>query len=208
MSATEQLAGLLATGAGTSLDTGVVEVVTDASHVQVDIGERSVPAFMPSSLAGAASVGSTVLLLVQQDTHIVLDVTSGAWIGEVRMLATATIPAGWLLCDGSTFSAATYPLLNTLLGGTTLPDFRDRFPVGKSATKALRSTGGSATITEAQLPEHDHGGVPERTTATYVASYGATFHGITSTDVATDTAGSGDDYWQPYYAVNYIIKAA
>lgn len=36
-----------------------------------------------------------------------------------------TVPP-YLLCDGSTFSAGTYPQLNTILGGTTLPDFRGR----------------------------------------------------------------------------------
>lgn len=36
-----------------------------------------------------------------------------------------TIPP-FLLCDGTTFSAVTYPYLNTILGGNTLPDYRGR----------------------------------------------------------------------------------
>jgi hypothetical protein len=32
----------------------------------------------------------------------------------------------FLLCDGSTFSSVTYPILNGILGGNTLPDFRGR----------------------------------------------------------------------------------
>lgn len=55
-------------------------------------------------------------------------------VGEYWDDAGATVPA-WvavctvppaLLCDGSTFSAVTYPLLNKRLGGTTLPDARGR----------------------------------------------------------------------------------
>lgn len=41
------------------------------------------------------------------------------WIGFCSV-------APWLLCDGSTFSAVTYPILSQILGGTTLPDFRGR----------------------------------------------------------------------------------
>lgn len=40
-------------------------------------------------------------------------------------IQNCTVPP-YLLCDGSTFSAVTYPYLNVKLGGTTLPDFRGR----------------------------------------------------------------------------------
>ncbi len=42
-----------------------------------------------------------------------------AWV------TACTVPP-YLLCDGSAFSAVTYPYLNTKLGGTTLPDLRGR----------------------------------------------------------------------------------
>jgi len=42
-----------------------------------------------------------------------------AWI-------TACTKPPWLLCNGGTFSAVTYPYLNAKLGGTTLPDARGR----------------------------------------------------------------------------------
>jgi len=55
-------------------------------------------------------------------------------IGSYLDLAVSTVPAWissctvppYLLCDGSVFSAVTYPVLNTKLGGTTLPDARGR----------------------------------------------------------------------------------
>jgi hypothetical protein len=54
------------------------------------------------------------------------------WSGSI-----ATIPTGWLLCNGSS--------------GT--PDLRDRFITGAGSTYAVASTGGSANAT---LPVHSH----------------------------------------------------
>lgn len=89
-------------------------------------------------------------------------------VGSMLMWPTATPPTGWLICDGSTFSAANYPLLNTLLGGNTLPDMRDRNAVGASGTKTVKSTGGAATftLTTTQLPAHTHTGPSHTHTAT------------------------------------------
>lgn len=57
-------------------------------------------------------------------------------VGSYMDIASASMPLWiqnctkppYLLCDGSTFSAVTYPALATFLGGTTLPDFRGRAP--------------------------------------------------------------------------------
>lgn len=51
-------------------------------------------------------------------------------VGMVVMWPVATIPTGWLELDGSTFSGVTYPDLQTVLGGTTLPDTRGYFVRG------------------------------------------------------------------------------
>lgn len=40
-------------------------------------------------------------------------------------VSNCTVPP-YLICDGTTFSAVTYPRLNTILGGNTLPDLRGR----------------------------------------------------------------------------------
>ena len=72
-------------------------------------------------------------------------------IGSVMGLETATPPAGYLLLDGNSFSGVSYPDLASYLGGTTLPDYRGKFLVGRLAADAqfgtLGATGGSKTTT-------------------------------------------------------------
>jgi hypothetical protein len=48
-------------------------------------------------------------------------------IGTVIQFAGSALPTGYLVCDGSTFSAVQYPKLNTVLGGNVLPDLRGQF---------------------------------------------------------------------------------
>ena len=50
-------------------------------------------------------------------------------IGEIRA-SIGTPDGNWLLCNGSSFSQSDYPKLYNLLGGTTLPDFRELIPIG------------------------------------------------------------------------------
>jgi len=90
--------------------------------------------------------------------------------GVVALYAGATPPTGWLFCDGTAVSRATYDDLFAAIGVTwgagngsttfNIPDFRDRVPVGKSAGKALASTGGAEThtLTTGQMPAHSHNG--------------------------------------------------
>ena len=58
-----------------------------------------------------------------------------AWI------TACTVPPA-LACIGGTFSAVTYPLLNAILGGTTLPDTRGRARFALNAGTARMLTGG------------------------------------------------------------------
>lgn len=48
-----------------------------------------------------------------------------------------TPPSGWFIQDGSTFDAATYPLLAAHLGGNTLPDMRGIVPRGLDSGRGL-----------------------------------------------------------------------
>jgi microcystin-dependent protein len=96
----------------------------------------------------------------------------------------ASIPTNWALCDGT--------------NGT--PDLRDRFIVGYSASKAINTTGGSATasgstdatvLTTAQIPVHSH-------TATdsghshVVAKYAGGLQGGANLQTTSSKYGGGD----------------
>lgn len=64
--------------------------------------------------------------------------------GCMSMLPGSSVPSGWLLCDGSAKSRTTYSALFSTIGtaygagdGSTtfnLPDMRQRFPLGKTAS--------------------------------------------------------------------------
>lgn len=124
-------------------------------------------------LAGSM-LGNTARLDGQQTTQIT---SSGAstrldgliFPGAIILSPFATVPAGWLLCNGQVVLRATYPDLFAAIGtsfnsgGETasqfrVPDMRDRLPMGASATKVLAATGGSETVTlsTANLPSHSH----------------------------------------------------
>jgi len=83
-------------------------------------------------------------------------------VGVITAYWGTAAPAGWLICNGSSFSAATYPALAAFLGGTTLPNLKGRMLVGIDAAQTefdtLGETGGSktASITSANLPTHTH----------------------------------------------------
>jgi hypothetical protein len=199
-------------------------------------------------------------------------------VGSIKAYAGAAAPTGWILCDGTAVVSGTHPELYALCA--TTPDLRGRFALGKAASgtgSTLLGTGGSTTITEANLPSHTHAntltnnavtsgsGSPHQHanvltytggtvfaehphthtmtnnyTSTYTngngnyytegntiasqsiqtgnnsastsiglsnANESAHTHSVTSNVTITNGAiGSGTDYYQPFVAVNYIIK--
>ena len=114
---------------------------------------------------------------------------SGANLTGIEGIPTATIvpwssasvPTGFLECNGQTVSRSTYADLFAIVGTTygagdgsstfAVPDLQDNVAVGKSNNKALASTGGAntvqssgnvggstanATLSIAQLASHSH----------------------------------------------------
>jgi len=116
---------------------------------------------------------------------------SAANITGIEGIPTATIvpwsdssiPAGYLECNGSAVSRATYSALFAIIGTTygsgdgsttfNVPDLQDNVTISKSGTKNLGSTGGAntvsatgnvggstanATLSTSQLASHTHSG--------------------------------------------------
>ena len=55
------------------------------------------------------------------------------------MWAIVTPPTNYLVCDGSTFSAVTYPTLFSVLGTTTLPNLAGVFVKGYDGTRTINT---------------------------------------------------------------------
>lgn len=113
--------------------------------------------------------------------------------GDLKAVAYANTPAGWLECNGQAVSRTTFANLFTAIGtmygagnGSTtfnVPDLRDRAIIGASVTKPLASAGGfeTTTLSTGNLPAHTHS-----MAHTHDMSHG---HGNTSTESATHNHG-------------------
>jgi len=102
--------------------------------------------------------------------------------GTIVPWSDASIPAGFLECNGQAVSRSTYAALFAIIGTTygagngsttfAVPDLQDNVAVSKSPTKNLASTGGTntvsstgnvggstanATLSTSQLASHNHG---------------------------------------------------
>lgn len=93
--------------------------------------------------------------------------TSERWNpGDLRLTARASAAPGWVLLQGQSVLRSAYPNLYALWGTTygavdgshfTLPDARDRFPVGAGSSYTLGTTGGG-TANLSHTHPHSHGG--------------------------------------------------
>lgn len=127
-------------------------------------------------------------------------------------VTACTVPP-WLACDASSFSAVTYPLLNTLLGGTTLPDSRGsmratlnggtgRITAASSGvdgnTRFARGGEDAVTLNGNQIPSHAHdnivtdpGHLHHYSKPTGSSSAGGQSGGQITNDSDTDTQTTG-----------------
>ncbi|MEE4377891.1 MAG: tail fiber protein [Candidatus Competibacteraceae bacterium] len=97
---------------------------------------------------------------------------SEPFVAEIRIFAGNFAPRGWAFCDGQLLpvsqNTALFSLIGTTYGGdgrstTALPDLQGRAPMqpgrGPGLTdRRLGQRGGveMVTLTEAQMPNHDH----------------------------------------------------
>lgn len=88
-------------------------------------------------------------------------------VGGLTMWTGATVPTGWLKCDGSAVSRNTYNALFSVISTTygagdgvltfNLPNLQQRFPIGSGlSVGGLGSTGGAFNHTHTG-PSHTHG---------------------------------------------------
>jgi hypothetical protein len=164
------------------------------------------PAFtgVPTAPTAAAGTNTTQIATTAFVQTVIPSGVIVMWSGSI-----ATIPSGWLLCNGSS--------------GT--PDLRDRFVVGAGTTYAVAATGGSAnatlvshthtaTVTD---PGHLHTAVvtfpggPNQLAPSGQSfnAGGSTATAVTGITVANSTEGSSatNANLPPYYALAYIMKA-
>lgn len=141
--------------------------------------------------------------------------------GDLKWSASATPTMGWLLCNGQAASRTTYAALFAVIGTTygagdstttfNVPDMKDFFMVGVSATKPLGSTGGEAehVLTLAEMPAHRHtftgrNLASEGTDNTPLLPIVDDDYGSTQTSVSTDIRGSDQGHnnlppWKAFY---------
>ena len=163
---------------------GAIERVFDGRYVLVDV-----PNSVITQGEGSGLDADTVQTQTPDD--IVPPGVIVMWSGSI-----AEIPTGWSLCDGT--------------DGT--PDLTDRFVVGAGSSYAIGDSGGadSVTLTESEMPEHDHFVPGDTNTAgadedfvTYQAN-----SGDRTDQRITDPAGGDEPHENrpPYYALAYIMK--
>jgi len=199
---------ILADGAGAGA------AVTDFTST---ISNLSSPVMTGTPTAPTAAIGTDSTQIAT--TAFVKDIIpSGVillWSGS-----TGSIPAGWVLCDGT----------------NSTPDLRDRFVVGAGSTYAVGATGGadSVTLTTSQIPSHNHtatstssvsdpghshtftgtapsGGTGDssRIAEPFTRTTSSATTGIsvsTSTSIGNTGGGGSHENRPPYYALAYIMK--
>ena len=144
---------------GTPSDATITTVkMVDAAITTSKLADASVAT---AKLQDAAV--STAKLADGSVTATKLAAGAAAVAGEIKMWPTASAPTGFLICNGSAISRATYATLFAVLGTTfgsgdgsttfNIPDFRDRMPIGAGNTYSANSLGGSAN---AIVVSHNH----------------------------------------------------
>jgi microcystin-dependent protein len=104
------------------------------------------------------------------DALVFANQNSGVPIGSITMFAgsAASVPANWLLCDGTVYLNTDIPLLAPILnnqypGGAAgvsnaVPDLTQGFVIGVGVGEAVGATGGAwnYTLDTAHMPPHAH----------------------------------------------------
>jgi microcystin-dependent protein len=129
-------------------------------------------------------------------------------VGAIQLWTGASnnIPAGWLNCDGSSVLISAYPELYAVIGTSygqvdllhfNLPNFVGKFAIGVSPTNLIGSSGGSKTITQDQLPAHNHPNTSESTGISVTATDSGHTHTVTAVPSRSFISLAGTTTWLP-----------
>jgi len=152
-------------------------------------------------------------------------------VGEVKMYAGSSVPAGFLEMNGALVSRFSYPELFSILGYNyggsgslfQLPDMSGRVPVGMKLDDTdfnrLGKFGGSKThtLTKEQLAPHIHNGLNWASERISLNKLGGTigyklgweYGGVNDSlniNVGSTVSGEPHNNLQPYLTLKYIIK--
>ena len=135
---------------GTGIDSfgAKVDNVTNVAAADVNNLQDSIVALETKVGVDSSATVTSVDYLVKNAAsidpgHKHTTATLSAFAGAVTMYAGASVPTGWLICDGASLLRASYPDLFTAIGTTygyadgshfNVPDFRGVFPKGAGTT--------------------------------------------------------------------------
>jgi microcystin-dependent protein len=154
---------------------------------------------------------------------------STPFLGELKLISWNFPQKGWAFCNGQLLpinqNQALFSLLGTMYGGNgqttfALPDLRGRVPIhfGGGFSQGTSLGQESQTVTQAQMPAHNHLARANDTSATQAAPGGAVlasspntyapFGNPTSIQPATLTNFGGSqphENRQPFLVLNWMI---
>jgi len=145
--------------------------------------------------------------------------------GEIRLIPGASVPTGWLACNGALLDPTQYPDLFAQIGAAfggdgvntfALPDMRGRVAVGVGSgtgltPRAMGDTGGEEThiLTVPEIPSHHHG--VNRSIGAGGAQLGFAWNtvGTATTTINSQDAGGGEGHenMPPFVALDFYIYA-
>ena len=189
-------------------------------------GATSITRTTPSTPTNNTEISTTAFVRNAIQTYV-LDILNTTIDGRVDDKLVGQIshfrntpPSNWLICNGGTFSAVTYPKLNTYLGGTTLPNYLGKFILSADGvTYLVGTTGGFAdavnvshthTITD---PGHVHSGVIRQgsfgltTDFTNIQQTGSTDSATTGITIDSSGVSGVGRNLPPYQTLNIYIYA-
>lgn len=198
--------------------------VEGVAGVESEKAEEYYTAFSQSAASLAQS--AETICKTQERIDSIIKAKNATAAGLIYPLASASVPSGFLLCDGSEYSRDEYSELFAAIGtiygdgnGSTtfnVPNLATRVPVGAGGAYELGDTGGEAehTLTVEELAPHNHiqevanlqegDSWIDDSTVLYANGKSTSHLG----GIWGKNAGGGQPHnnMQPYTVINYIIS--